>query len=218
MCARRLLLVVLCAALVPAPAEAAAPRVDAMVVHRDGDVTGPRRVAVGPARAGRCRLREGLPVNVLASLRLPFGVRGSCGALYVESVRGVREAGRGGWVYKVGRRLPGRSASDPAVALRSGQRIIWFWCVRAGACQRTLAMQAPRTARRGRTFRVVVRGYDDFGRGRRVRGAVVRYDGLAARTNRSGVAVLRARRPGRLRLVATRRGMIRSFPSTVAVR
>ena len=79
-------------------------------------------------------------------------------------------------------------------------------------------MAAPRTARRGGRFSVVVRGYDDFGRGRRVRGAVIRYDGRTARTNRRGVAVLRALRPGRLRLVGTRRGMIRSFPSVVVVR
>jgi hypothetical protein len=205
-------------AAAPVAAVAAPPRVDAMVVHRDGAVVGPRRVVVRATRVNRCRLREGLPIGVLAALRRPFAARGSCGVLYVSRVGRDRESGRAGWVYKVGRRLPSRSASDPAAALRSGQRVIWFWCRRAGACQRTLAIQAPRSARRGRSFRVVVRGYDDFGRGRRVSGAVVRYDGRSARTSRRGVAVLRARRTGRVRLVASRRGMIRSFPSTVAVR
>lgn len=189
-----------------------------MVVHRSGAVVGPRRVAVRAVRVNRCRLREGLPVGVLSALRRPFGARGSCGALYVNRVGRDRAFGVQGWVYKVGRSLPGRAASDPGAALRSGQRVIWFWCRRAGACQRTLTLQVPRSARRGRTFRVVVRGYDDFGRGRRVRGAIVRANGRAARTDRRGVAVLRPRRPGRVRLVATRRGMIRSFPSTVAVR
>lgn len=211
-------LLAVAAAGAPAPAVAAGPTVDAMVVHRDGAVTGPKRISVGPTRWGRCRLGEGLPIGVLASLRLAFRARGSCGALYVFEVESQREAGLGGWVYKVGRTLPSRAASDPGVALRSGQRVIWFWCRRAGACQRTLAMQVPRSVRRGERFRVVVRGYDDFGRGRRVRRAVVRYDGRVARTNRRGVAVLRALRPGSLRLVGTRRGMIRSFPSVVSVR
>jgi hypothetical protein len=218
--ARRLgTLLLTLAAVAPATvAEAAPPRVDAMIVDRSGAVTGPHRVAVGATRSGRCRLREGLPIGVLSALRAPFRARGSCGALYVHQVWSQRASGVQGWVYKVGRRLPSRSASDPGVRLRSGQRVIWFWCRRAGACQRTLTIAAPRVARRGRGFRVTVRGYDDFGRGRRVRGATVRYDGLSARTDRRGVAVLRARRPGRVRLIAVRRGMVRSFPSVVAVR
>ena len=218
MSGRRSVSLALLALCAPAAAEAAAPRVDAMVVHRDGAVTGPKRIAVGATRSGRCRLREGLPIGVLPSLGLSFRARGSCGALYVFQVGAQRAGGRAGWVYKVGRTLPSRAASDPGTALRSGQRVIWFWCRRAGACQRTLAMQAPRSVRLRERFRVVVRGYDDFGRGRRVRGAVIRYDGRAARTNRRGVAVLRALRPGSLRLVGTRRGMIRSFPSVVSVR
>jgi hypothetical protein len=210
---------VLLAAGVLAPAaEAAPPRVDAMIVHRSGATTGPQRVAVGAVRVRRCRVGEGLPIGVLSALRVSFGATGSCGSLYVNRIGRQRASGAQGWVFKVGRRIPSRGASDPSTALRSGQRIVWFWCVRAGACQRTLAMQAPRTTRRARTFRVVVRGYDDSGRGRRVRGAAIRYDGRVARTNRRGVATLRALRPGRLRLVAVRRGMVRSFPSTVVVR
>ena len=210
-------------ALIAPPAAAQTPRVDAMVVDPSGRAAaGPARVALRAVtvRSGsrRCRLRAGLALNVLSLMRVPFGARGDCDALYVFQVRGHRETGRSGWVYKVGRRLPSRSASDPTGVLRSGQRLVWFWCRQAGNCQRTLAMAAPRSVRRGVRFRVTVRGYDDFGRGRRIRGAVVRYDGQAARTNRSGVAVLRPRRPGRLRLVVTRRGMIRSFSSVVTVR
>ena len=213
-----LVLLCLAAALPAAAAHAAAPRVDAMVVFRGGDVTGPRRVAVGALRVGRCSLRDGLPIGILRALRLPFATTGSCGGLYVTRVRGERARGAAGWVYKVGRRVPNVGAAAPAARLRSGQRVIWFWCRRAGSCQRTLAMAVPRTARRGGRFSVVVRGYDDYGRGARVRGAVIRYDGISARTNRRGVAVIRPRRPGRLRLVATRRGMVRSFPSVVVVR
>ena len=221
MCARRLLALLSGAAALAAvtPARAsAAPAVDAMVVFRSGAVVGPKRVAVRRVRVNRCALGAGLPVGVLPALRLGFAARGSCRSLYVHRVGRDRASGVQGWVYKVGRSLPGRAASDPSAVLRPGQRVIWFWCRRAGACQRTLTIQAPRTARRGARYSVVVRGYDDFGRGRRVRGATVRYDGRSARTNRRGVAVLRARRSGRVRLVATRRGMIRSFPSTVAVR
>ena len=211
--------------LLPAgPAGAQTPRVDAMVVDPSG------RVVAGPARVGlravtvrsgsrRCRLRSGLPLNVLSLMRVPFGARGDCDALYVFQVRGHRETGRAGWVYKVGRRLPSRSASDPGGALRTGQRLVWFWCRQAGNCQRTLAMAAPRSVRRGVRFRVTVRGYDDFGRGRRIRGAVVRSGGgSTARSNARGEATFRATRAGRVRLVATRRGMVRSFSSVVTVR
>ena len=203
-----------------APASSsAAPRVHAMMWWRDGGVTGPREMTLGSLRVGRCSIGEGSPLAVLRGFDKPFRVRGSCESLYVFQVGRDRERGAGGWVYKVGRRLPSRSASDPTGVLRSGQRLVWFWCRQAGNCQRTLAMAAPRSVRRGVRFRVTVRGYDDFGRGRRIRGAVVRSGGgTSARTDARGEATFRATRPGRVRLVATRRGMIRSFSSVVTVR
>jgi hypothetical protein len=217
------------AALVPAAeaaatqaAAAAAPRVEALVVGRTGWTVGPRTVSVGPVRVGRCRVGAGLPVGVLAALHLPFTIKGSCGSgLYVSSVRGERERGAAGWVYKVGRRVPGRSAGDPAGRLRSGQRVIWFWCHRAGRCQRTLETTA-RSA--GGRLRVVVTGYDDFGRGRRVAGATVLVRRVGSsrrtvhRTGRDGSVVIPAARGARYRIDSRRSGYVRGFPTEVRAR
>jgi hypothetical protein len=150
---------------------AASPTVDAQVVDRAGRVVGPRTVAVAALRVradGRtCRLRAGLPVGVLRALKQPFRAEGSCSSLYISEVRRQRERGAGGWVYKVGRKLPGVSASAPSARLRSGQQVTWFWCKQAGACQRTLETQS---ATSGDSLRITVRSYDDRGPRRRVSG------------------------------------------------
>ena len=62
--------------------------------------------------------------------------------LLVTRIGPDRNRGQRGWVYKVGRRRPA-GAGDPGGAfgngrLRGGQRVIWFYCVRAADCQRTL--------------------------------------------------------------------------------
>jgi hypothetical protein len=201
-------------------AQAASPRVQALVVGQSGWSAGPRTVAVSSTRVNRCRVRAGLPIGVLRELRQPFRARGSCRALYVFQVRRDRERGAGGWVYKVGRRLPGRSASDPAGRLRSGQRVTWFWCRQAGNCARTLVTSARAS---GRRMRVTVTGYDDFGRGRRVAGATVLVRRIGSRsrrtlrTGRDGTVLVPVRR-GRYRVDSRRRGLVRGFPTTARAR
>ena len=205
-----------------ATAHAATPRVQALIVGKSGWTVGPASIPVRAARVNTCRLGAGLPINVLAVLRQPFRARGGCRALYVSQVRGDREAGAGGWVYKVGRRLPGRSSSAPSARLRSGQRITWFWCRRAGRCDRTLATSGRATSRN--RMQVTVTGYDDNGRGRRIARATVyvRMVGSRSRrsyrTNRSGQVTIRVRRGRRYRLDSRRRGLIRGFPTTVRAR
>jgi hypothetical protein len=204
-----------------ATAHAATPRVQALVVGKGGWSSGPRSVPVSATRVNGCRVGAGLPIGVLRALRQPFRARGSCRSLYVFQVRGDRERGAGGWVYKVGRSLPSRSASDPGGRLRSGARVTWFWCRQAGRCDRTLGTSARSS---GGRMRVTVTGYDDFGRGRRVPGAtvVVRAVGSSRRTvHRSGAdgTVLVPVRAGRRYRVDSRRaGMIRGFPATVRAR
>lgn len=201
-----------------APADAASPRVQAMVVGKSGWTVGPRTVTVGSLRVNSCRLRAGLPIGVLGALRQPFRARGGCSAMYVSQVRGDRERGGGGWVYKVGRRLPGRSASDPAGRLRSGQKVLWFWCKQAGACSRTLSTSARRA---GSRLRVTVTAYDDFGRGRRVAAAsvIVRELGSSARrtfrTAADGTVLVPVTRGRRYRVDSRRGGVVRGFPTTV---
>jgi len=203
---------------------AASPTVDAQLVDRAGRVVGPRTVAVPALRVradGRtCRLRAGLPIGVLRALKVPFGAEGSCSSLYVFEVRGQRERGAGGWVYKVDRRLPGVSASAPSGRLRSGQRVTWYWCRQAGACQRTLET---RSTLAGGRLRTTVTGLDDRGRGAAVSGArvSVAQRGAATSTVTTGAdgtatAPVAAGAPVVVR--ATRGGMIPSFPEEIAAR
>lgn len=201
----------------PAPSAGAAPRVQAMIAWNDGGVTGPRSMTLGPVRVGRCPIGAGSPLAVLRGFDEPFRARGSCDALYVFQVGRDRERGAAGWVYKVGRRLPSVSASRYRV--RSGAHVTWFWCRQANACQRTLSLSVRSS---GGLARVKVVGYDDFGRGRRIRGATVGVSRpgrrFSVRSGRDGVATFRTRRGSSVRLTARRRGTIPAFPRTVRVR
>jgi hypothetical protein len=231
------------AAVAPAAAGAAGPRVHVMVVGRSDLLLAPRTVAARAvtvrASGKRCGVAAGTPLAALAGARRAggpsFAVRdfgGACtrsardgGALFVTRVGPNRNRGRNGWTYKVGARSGTAGAADPAGPfgsgrLRPGARVTWFWCrlARSGSCQRTLAVSARSTVARGGRLRVVVRGYDDFGHGRRIRGARVRLGGRSAVTGPHGVAWLRApSRSGRVRLTATGRGLVRAFDRRVRV-
>lgn len=220
---RALIAVVLVAfaAASAASADAAPPRVQALVVGKSGWSAGPASIPVRATQVNSCRVGEGLPIGVLSALRQPFRARGGCSALYVFQVRGDREAGAGGWVYKVGRRLPGISSSAPSGRLRSGQRVMWFWCRRAGRCQRTLATSARSSG--GRMTATVI-GYDDNGRGKRMSRAtvLVRRIGSSSRrsyrTNANGTVSFSVRRGQRYRVDSRRSGTVRGFPTTVRAR
>src|SRR4051794_40619604 len=214
------------ATLVAAPA-AASPRVPAMVVARSGATFGPRTVAANGAHINRCAVAAGTPLSALAWLHRaggpPFRARGDCSALYVFQVGHDRARGAAGWVYKVGHRLGTAAAGDPSGPfgsgrLRSGQRIVWFWCRAAGRCQRTLELvRPPAHVRPGQHVRVRVRSYDDNGHGAAARGVIVRLGHARAVTGRDGTAVLVAPGRGRASLRATRHGLIPAFPARVTV-
>jgi hypothetical protein len=237
---RRLAVIVLALA-VAAPAPAAAATADVMVVGKQRLLRGPKHVRLKQrtVKVGsrRCRVLGATPLSVLAAMHLTLAFRdyGRCGnrpadatGLYVTSVAGEREKGRGGWVYKVGRRAGTTAAGDPSGPfgtghrIHGGQQITWFWCEQkaSGSCQRTLeARPASTSVDRGTALRVTVRGYDDFGRGVPVKGATVRLGSATALTGAGGVAVLTVPSTrGRLRLKAGRSGMVRAFPREVAVR
>jgi hypothetical protein len=227
---RRLALIALALAAA-APAPAAAAKVELMVVGEERvlrkatDV----RLKERKVRVGRrtCRVGARTPLSVLAATRLRLGLRdyGRCGrrprdatGLYVTRIAGERERGRGGWVYKIGRRTPGTGAADTSRRLHHGQRVTWFWCEQddMGGCPRTLDATPERTtAAPGDALRVRVRGYDDFGRGVDVAGATVRLGSATAVTGGDGVAVLTVVEGGRLE--ATKEGLIRAFPREVTV-
>jgi hypothetical protein len=125
-----------------------------------------------------------------------------------------------GWVYKVSNRQGTTAASDPSGPFGSGRlkrrtRVTWFYCVfEAGGCQRTLGLRV-RDGGDG-TVTVRVTAYDDEGRGSRLEGATVRSRAATATTDAKGVAML-SLSPGTHRLVAEKRGHIRSFTERVTV-
>jgi hypothetical protein len=221
----------------------AAPSVSVMVVGNSRILHLPRTVrarattvAVG---AKRCAIAGATPLAALAALRRaggpPFLLRdfGSCSrdpadarGLFVRALGGEYNRGPAGWVYKVSNRAGHAGAADPAGGfhrggrLRSGARVLWFWCRTGGRCQRTLAV-SPSVVRvpRGGRVSVVVRAYDDAARPVRARGAVVTLGGVRARARRDGRATLAApSRAGRYQLRARRAGYTSGFPSRVLVR
>jgi hypothetical protein len=222
----------LAALLAASSATAAAPVVEQMVVFRDGDAV-TRTVAAKQVRVRvgkrRCSAGAGTALAALVRSRVGrLGLRdfGTCSArardsagLFVNSIRGERNRGQDGWVYKVGHRGATAGAADPSGAfglgrLRRGQRVTWFFCrLRDGGCQRTLGLAA--TAEPG-VVSVTVRGYDDEGRGVLVEGATVRAGSVTAVSGADGSARL-ALPAGRHRLVADKDGLVRSFGERVVV-
>jgi hypothetical protein len=223
-----------------APAPALAKRADVLVVGKSGVLRGPKSVALKPrtVKIGhkRCSVGKATPLSLLVATRLRLRLRdqGSCskdardaGALYVAAVKGQRESGRSGWVYKVGNRVGTTGAGDPSGPfgtgrrLRSGQHVLWFWCTlsASGGCQRTLDARPDRThAAPGEAISVTVRGYDDQGKGVPVAGATVHIGGATALTGADGVATLTVPAGhGRLRVRAEHAGMTGGFPREVTV-
>lgn len=228
----------------PAPA-AAGPRVETMIVGRDGRVSfGPRAVTASEATvtAGRrrCRVASGTPLAALAAARRARGpsfavadLAGSCSArrardsagLFVRRVGRDRNRGQSGWVYKVGNRAGISGAADPSGPfgsgrLRRGARVLWFWCRAALACERSLVVSpAALRVAPGAPLPVIVRAYDDLGRGRALAGASVTLGGARTTSGVGGRILLRApASPGRYRLAASARGTIPAFGETIEVR
>jgi hypothetical protein len=240
---RRATLIALCVlAALPAAAQAASPRVEAMVVGKSRTLLEPETVAASATtlRVGgrRCAVGAATPLAVLAAADRAggpsFALRdyGSCsrsardaGGLFVTRVGPDLNRGRDGWAYKVGRRAGTAPAADPSGPFGTGRRIaagarvVWFWCVlRTGGCQRTLSVRAPGSAAAGAALSVTVTGHDDAGRGRPVAGATVALAGLTAVTGADGRATLAApAAQGRHALIATAPGLVRSFGEQVTV-
>ena len=221
----------LVAAAVAAPAASAAPAVKQLVVFRNGDAvqkptgTAAARVTVGRRRCtvGDGTALAGLARSHVGQLRIrDFGACSSrprdASGLIVTGIRDDRNRGQRGWVYKVGRRAGTAGAADTGGPfgrgrLRAGQRITWFYCVRAGDCQRTLAVRA--TAVSGGIL-ATVRGYNDAGEGVPVEGASVSASGVTGVTGADGTVQL-ALPPGTHWVVARKDGLVRSFTERVEV-
>jgi hypothetical protein len=215
----------------PPAATAAAPKVKQLVVFRSGDAvqrTTSTRQATVTVAGWSCAVGDGTALAALVRsrpgrLRLrDFGAcslrpRDSAGLL-VTGIRSDRNRGQRGWVYKVGRRAATAGAGDMSGPfgrgrLRSGQRVTWFYCVRAADCQRTLEL---RTAPMAGGIVATVRGYDDAGDGVPIEGATVSASGVTGITTADG-RVQMVLPPGTHRLIARKDGLVRSFTERVEV-
>ena len=215
-------------------AEAAAvPRVQQMIVFRDGHAL-TKRVSTAATTVGvagrRCAVGERTALAALVRSR-PGPLRlhdfGACSAsprdaagLLVTRIGRDRNRGQRGWVYKVGRRAATAGAGDPAGPfgrgrLRTGQRVTWFYCLRAADCQRTLEVRAtPITG----GIVATVRAYNDAGDGVPVEGATVTVTaggvtGLTAADGRVQIALP----TGTHRVLARKEGLVRSFTERIEV-
>jgi hypothetical protein len=215
----------------PPAAGAAAPRVKQLVVFRSGEAlqkTTSTRQATVTVAGRRCAAGDGTALAALVRSgpgRLRLRDFGACSmrprdsaSLLVTGIRSDRNRGQRGWVYKVGRRAATAGAADMTGPfgrgrLRAGQRVTWFYCVRAGDCQRTLEL---RTSPMAGGVVVTVRGYDDAGDGVPIEGATVSASGLTGLTAADG-RVQMVLPPGKHRLVARKDGLVRSFTERVEV-
>lgn len=224
---------------------ASAPAVQSMIVGSDGAILSNGRTVSASATAvrvssRRCAVAAGTPLAALAALHRAGGPAftlrdyGSCGGaaansaqLYVSAIDGERGTAQNGWEYKVNSVSGSTGAADPSGPmgngrrLRSGQRVLWFWCQAAsGGCQRTLEISTPPAiVSPGASLQVAVRGYDNEGSGDAVAGAIVTLGTDFASTASGGQAELVAPdAPGRYQMSATRPGLVPSFPQTIVVR
>jgi hypothetical protein len=215
----------------PPVAGAASPRVKQLVVFPGGDAlqrtTSTRQVTVN-VRGRHCAAGDGTALAALVRSK-PGKLRlrdfGRCStnprdsaALLVTGIRADRNRGQRGWVYKVGHRAATAGAGDTGGPfgrgrLRAGQRVTWFYCVRAADCQRTLGLTA--SVFRGGVA-AEVRGYDDAGDGIPIAGATVTASGVSGVTDAEGRVQLELH-PGFQRLVARKDGFVRSFTKLVEV-
>jgi len=229
----------------PAREASASPIVQSMIVGSGGPILSQARTVVAGAatvRVGRrsCAVAAGTPLAVLAAVRrgggLGYALRdyGHCGSspvnsgqLFVYSLGGEANRGQSGWEYKVNGVSGSTGAGNPSGPmgdgrrLRSGARVLWFWCnATAGGCQRTLQLApSAATVSRGGSLTVTVTGYDNEGRGVAVAGAIVTLGADFASTGAGGRARLIApSAPGRYTLGASRPGLVPAFPETIVVR
>jgi hypothetical protein len=205
-----------------ATAAAAKPTtVEMMVVGKTRTVMAARSVAL-KANAitighRRCNAAAGTALAGLVDARLKPRVTNAAGcdpaSMFVTKIGSDGNHGIAGWEYKVGHTSPSASAGDPGGRLHAGQQLLWFWCTRASACQRTLTLSVSGN-RLSATTRVTVTGYDDNGHATRIAGATVHVDSTNAVTGADGTATVLVA-PGRHTVYATKTGLVQSFPTVV---
>jgi hypothetical protein len=222
---------------------ARAARVKVMVAGRTKMVASAREVRARPERirasARRCLVGASTPLAALVKrLRLAgvsYHVRdfgrcsprrsGSSAQLFVDRIDGESNRGQNGWFYKVNHRAGTSGAADPSGLpdgrLRTGDRVLWFYCVfetEAQSCQQSLeVIPSTQVGRTGDKLRVRVLGYRNEGGGVPVAGATVTLGPASVVTDASGRAELVLPGPRRHLLSAAKQGAVPSFPVPVRV-
>ncbi len=205
-----------------ATALAAPPTIEMMVVGKSRTLLPPKAVSVKSTSVKigrrRCNVAAGTALAALIDARAKPRATNAAGcdpaSMFVTRVGPDANRGSAGWQYKVGHISPSYSAGEPAGRLRRGQQLLWFWCTRANACQRTLSVTVTSKRLTG-TERVTVTGYDDNGHGAKIAGATVHVDATTTfATGRDGTATFTVT-PGHHTVYATKTGLVQSFPQTV---
>ncbi len=220
-----------------------AKRVNVMVAGPNGPFAGSSllKASATTVRAGkkRCKVAANTPLSALvaSSRRSNFGFRikdfGSCSKklaanssqLFVNKVGSYPNKGSDGWFFKVNDKAGTTGSADPSGPfgsgrLSSGDRVVWFYCKYkkgSGSCQRTLRLISSASARKGKTYKIKVVGYDDSKRGRAISKVRASIGGQTATTDKKGRAFLKPLRKGKFKLFASRKGMVSAFPRKVRV-
>jgi hypothetical protein len=216
----------------PGPTKPAPPRVDQLVVFKDGTFkeknTTAHKVAVRLGRR-RCVVGAGTPLAALVVSRVAkIGLHdyGTCSSkprdaagLFVRKLGSDANSGQDGWVYKVGHKTGSAGAADPSGPfgrgrLRYGQHVVWFYChMQGSSCQRTLSFDEITTAPPGGVD-VKVSAYNDRGKGIPAAGVTVHVDTATGVTDANGVAHVLAG-AGSHNMYADGSGYVRSFDTVV---
>ena len=221
-----------CAAA-PSAGAASYPKVEQLVVYRDGTALQKSATVkhVTVRVSGRdCAVGSATPLAALVRIKPPkLRLRdyGSCSKRAADAeqlfVRGIGpdvNKGFDGWVYKVGSKMATAGAGDPSGPfgrgrLKDGQRVIWFYCrLVEQSCQPTLVVKVTSTA--PGQVNVVVRSANDQGKTVLAGGASVHIGDTTVTTDEMGRATATVA-PGTYRVYAERAGEVRSFGERVRV-
>jgi hypothetical protein len=221
------------AAAAPPAGAASYPKIEQLVVFRDGTAIEKSATAkhVTTRVGGRdCTIGSATALAALVRIKPPkLKLRdyGSCSRrardaeqLFVRGMGPDVNKGFDGWVYKVGSKIATAGAGDPSGPfgrgrLKNGQRVLWFYCRLTGqSCQRTLNVKV--TSPSPGQVNVGVRAANDQGKNFTAGGAIVHVGDQTVTADENGNVSLTVP-PGTYRVYAERSGEIRSFTTRIEV-
>lgn len=221
------------AAAAPPAGAASYPKIEQLVVFRDGTAIqkSARAKQITTRVSGRdCAVGSGTALAALIRIKPPslrLHDYGRCSSrardaeqLFVRRIGKDTNKGFDGWVYKIGQKLATAGSGDPGGPfgrgrLKDGQKVLWFYCRLTGqSCQRTLSVKVTSTA--PGQVNVGVRSSDDGGKAILGSGATIHVGEYTATADELGGATLTVP-PGVYRVWAERNGEIRSFGERIEV-